>query len=100
MRLFRWLLIAIFVAAFFSGRTAVMLSSAVSDRVSERSDDGRYVRDASGRSDAERPRLPRLDIYGNPIDEAVTDYRIDGRGDRYDRNAPDSGTFDLSAPGT
>jgi hypothetical protein len=42
--------------------------------------------------------VPRMDLYGNPIEEAVTDYRIDPSGDVYERHAPDTAVLELSAP--
>src|SRR3954462_2977226 len=33
---------------------------------------------------------PRVDLNGNEIDEAVSDYRVDGRGELYERHAPDT----------
>ena len=33
---------------------------------------------------------PRVDLNGNEIDDAVGDYRIDGRGELYERHAPDT----------
>jgi hypothetical protein len=33
---------------------------------------------------------PRMDLNGNEIDDAVGDYRVDGRGELYERHAPDT----------
>ena len=41
---------------------------------------------------------PHLDLNGNEIDEAVGDYRIDRRGEMYERHAPDTALLRLSAP--
>jgi hypothetical protein len=41
---------------------------------------------------------PRIDLNGNEIDEAVGDYRIDRRGEMYERHAPDTALLHLSAP--
>jgi hypothetical protein len=41
---------------------------------------------------------PRVDLNGNEIDEAVGDYRVDTRGDMYERHAPDTALLHLSAP--
>jgi hypothetical protein len=41
---------------------------------------------------------PRVDLNGNEIDDAVTDYRIDGQGELYERHAPDTALLRLSAP--
>ena len=42
---------------------------------------------------------PRLDLYGNEISDAVGDYRIDGRGDIYERHAPDTAVLRLGPAG-
>jgi hypothetical protein len=34
--------------------------------------------------------VPRVDLNGNEIDDAVGDYRVDGRGELYERHAPDT----------
>jgi hypothetical protein len=41
---------------------------------------------------------PRIDLNGNEIDDAVGDYRIDRRGEMYERHAPDTALLRLSAP--
>jgi hypothetical protein len=41
---------------------------------------------------------PRVDLNGNEIDDAVSDYRIDPRGELYERHAPDTALLHLSAP--
>jgi len=41
---------------------------------------------------------PRLDVYGNEIDDAVTDYRIDPRGDVYERHSPETEVPRLAPP--
>jgi hypothetical protein len=41
---------------------------------------------------------PRLDLNGNQVDDAVGDYRIDPRGEMYERHAPDTALLHLSAP--
>ena len=41
---------------------------------------------------------PRVDLNGNEIDDAVGDYRIDPRGELYERHAPDTALLHLSAP--
>ena len=47
-------------------------------------------------ADAAAP--PRVDLYGNEIEDAVGDYRIDGRGDIYERHSPDTEVTQLGAP--
>jgi hypothetical protein len=41
---------------------------------------------------------PRVDLNGNEIDAAVGDYRIDRRGEMYERHAPDTALLRLNAP--
>lgn len=41
---------------------------------------------------------PRVDLNGNEVDAAVGDYRIDRRGEMYERHAPDTALLHLSAP--
>jgi hypothetical protein len=41
---------------------------------------------------------PRSDLNGNKIDAAVGDYRVDTRGEMYERHAPDTALIHLSAP--
>ena len=40
----------------------------------------------------------RLDLYGNEIADAVGDYRIDVRGDVYERHSPGTEVTQLAAP--
>lgn len=47
----------------------------------------------------ELPTAPRLDLYGNPIESAVGDYRTDPRGDLYERHAPDTAVLELDPAG-
>jgi hypothetical protein len=42
---------------------------------------------------------PRLDLYGNEIDEAVGDYRVDPAGDLYERHSPDTAVLTLGPAG-
>jgi hypothetical protein len=41
---------------------------------------------------------PRVDLNGNEIDAAIGDYRVDPRGEMYERHAPDTALLHLSAP--
>jgi len=49
--------------------------------------------------DAEQYAQPRIDVYGNEIDEAVGDYRVDPRGDMYERHSPDTALLKLTPAG-
>ena len=42
---------------------------------------------------------PQFDVYGNQIDEAVGDYRVDPRGDLYEQHSPDTAILKLGPPG-
>ena len=41
---------------------------------------------------------PRVDLNGNEVDAAVGDYRVDTRGEMYERHAPNTALIHLSAP--
>lgn len=41
---------------------------------------------------------PRVDLYGNEVEPAVTDYRIDFQGDIYERHSPETAVTALGAP--
>ena len=41
---------------------------------------------------------PHLDLNGNEIDDAVGDYRVDQRGELYERHAPDTALLHLGPP--
>ena len=40
----------------------------------------------------------RIDIYGNEIEDAVGDYRVDPRGDVYESHSPDTEVTHLGPP--
>ena len=42
----------------------------------------------------------RMDRYGNPIETANGDYRIDPRGELYERHSPDTAVTRLPVPST
>jgi hypothetical protein len=48
--------------------------------------------------DAGSASEPRVDLYGNDIDDALGDYRIDIRGDIYERHSPGTEVTQLAAP--
>jgi hypothetical protein len=41
---------------------------------------------------------PRIDLYGNDVQDAVGDYRVDPRGDLYENHSPDTEVIYLSPP--
>jgi hypothetical protein len=53
------------------------------------------VDDAQRNQDIEQPEI---DLFGNEVDEAVGDYRVDIRGDIYERHSPDTEVSRLSPP--
>lgn len=50
--------------------------------------------------DSSEPPDPRFDLFGNEIEEAVADYRIDLRGGLYERHSPDTAVPKLGSPKT
>jgi hypothetical protein len=44
------------------------------------------------------PAAPHVDLYGNEIEDALGDYRIDPRGDVYESHSPDTEVTHLSPP--
>jgi hypothetical protein len=51
-----------------------------------------------GPADELEGRDAGFDLYGNQIEKAVTDYRIDVRGELYERHAPETEIPRLGAP--
>jgi len=47
-----------------------------------------------------RSESRRMDKYGNPIETAIGDYRIDPRGEMYERHSPDTAVTRLAVPKT
>lgn len=43
---------------------------------------------------------PRFDLFGNEIDVAIADYRLDRRGTIYERHSPDTAVSKLGSPKT
>jgi hypothetical protein len=50
--------------------------------------------------DSNGVREPLRDLFGNEIEEAIADYRIDLRGGVYERHAPDTAVPKLGSPTT
>jgi outer membrane lipoprotein-sorting protein len=44
------------------------------------------------------PAEPRVDVYGNEIEDALGDYRIDPSGDVYERHSPETEVARLASP--
>jgi FtsZ-interacting cell division protein ZipA len=59
------------------------------------------VRDGAENDDYSASSAPRLyDMYGNEIEEALGDYRIDVRGEMYERHAPQTALPEPAKPST
>jgi hypothetical protein len=56
------------------------------------------ITDLTDRSEDASSTSPAVDLYGNEIERAVGDYRIDFRGDIYETHAPDTAITELGAP--
>lgn len=59
--------------------------------------DGRFNRTVSREPTSTEPRM---DLYGNEISNAVGDYRVDRRGNLYERHAPDTAVLKVGPPRT
>jgi hypothetical protein len=100
MKALRWILAAIWIVAFFTGRAVFDFSGTVSDLAAERRVAPAPVSIAAPTlQPRERPRGPHIDLYGTPIDKAVTDYRVDPRGELYEHHAPDTAVLKLPSAG-
>lgn len=55
------------------------------------------VSDTGGSHVTHDVEAPRLDLYGNEVDFAVGDYRVDGAGDLYETHSPQT---EVPLPGT
>lgn len=49
---------------------------------------------------AGEPADPRWDLFGNEIEDAIADYRIDLRGSVYERHSPETAMQRLGSPST
>jgi hypothetical protein len=91
-----WLTILITVAGGWSGgsRRYGHLLAPSTTWTTPVLDDARY----SDVFRVEAAAEPRIDLYGNEIEDAVGDYRIDPRGDIYERHSPETEVTQLAAP--
>jgi hypothetical protein len=46
----------------------------------------------------DRRAEPHVDVRGNEVDDALADYRFDGRGTIYERHSPDTSVSKLGSP--
>lgn len=108
MRCLRAAIGVIWVLSFVAGRalwvsaqpSAITATSAEITAQAKRS--GRTVAGASLMEphDSSPSNDPRVDLFGNEIEEAVADYRIDLRGGIYERHSPETEVARLGSPTT
>ena len=46
----------------------------------------------------ERASAPRIDLFGNEVEEALAEYRLDVGGDVYERHSPETAVPKLGSP--
>lgn len=46
------------------------------------------------------PADPRVDLFGNEVEDALADYRVDFRGDLYEQHSPDTAVQKSGVPST
>ncbi len=99
MVLFRFTVGTIWVSILLIGRGLWFPTDSVTPRISIVVRPGVTVSGVH-MDEHSRPGLsPRLDLYGNPVESAVGDYRTDPRGDLYERHAPDTAVLELGPAG-
>jgi len=104
MRLFR-LIVLVVASAFLIGTHSVSPIAASPSLVTSIPDWFVHESDATGAPDRDLGRpsgiidgLNGIDVFGNEVDEAVGDYRVDVRGDLYERHSPDTEVPKLPPP--
>ena len=102
MVLFRVIVGTLWVSILLIGRGIWTPADPVTPRVTIAVEAGGTLPGAD--TDERNPRTgtshtPRLDLYGNPVENAVGDYRTDPRGDLYERHAPDTAMLALAPAG-
>lgn len=92
----------LWVLAFLMGRgmwhsaaTTWLTTSAVAGQSTTSVSDGVGGELSSVGNDHEQPEF---DLFGNEIERAIADYRIDRRGGVYERHAPDTAVQKLGSP--
>jgi hypothetical protein len=87
MRALRLFIVLVCLVAYYAGYSSATVSSAEGDDVSRIEID----------TDPDIETRPsRVDIYGNDVDDAVEDYRVDPHGELYEQHAPDIALLKLS----
>ena len=88
MRLLRLLIATGCMLAFCAGYNSATVSSAEGDGLTAIEID----------TPSPTATFSHTDIYGNEVDAAVGDYRIDPRGEMYELHTPDTALLKLSSP--
>jgi hypothetical protein len=50
--------------------------------------------------DSREARDPEVDLFGNEVEPAIADYRVDLRGTIYERHSPETAVARLGSPST
>jgi hypothetical protein len=96
----RWILVFALLSFAVSGPALVGVTSAVFDGGAETvRQSGNSRAGSDSYEETVRPeRRVRIDVYGNQIDDAMGDYRVDWSGDIYERHAPETEILKLPSP--
>lgn len=94
-----WLVILVVLGGAWGASQAKSASQSGATRAKAISQNGERSAPAPiRRSSNELMVAPELDLFGNEIERAVTDYRIDFEGGTYEAHSPDTAITRLSAP--
>ena len=98
MVVFRVIIGTIWVSILVLGRAIWLANAPEPPSVSSHATRAALIGETDAPATAGGTSAPRLDLYGNPIERAVGDYRTDRRGDLYERHAPDTAILDPGPP--
>jgi len=98
--------VLLFVAFVFIGRSVAITGHAVEVRPLDSALRTTSVslplldiqRDTTDSTPAQDPGEPKTDLFGNQIDDAVGDYRVDVKGEIYEWHSPDTEVSRLAPP--
>jgi len=97
MSLFRVIAFVVAIAFVVGAHSVTPIAAYASSLVSS-------IPDVSGpgpiQSDILGPDADAIDVFGNEVEEAVCDYRVDVRGDLYERHSPETEVPRLRPPVT